>query len=123
MAAENNPENAPLLSSVSSVRSNSPTAGLEEPGAHRNILVKAFVPNWTTFDTSRILRSYRPRSLFSIKPLEKFIEEREARPDGHKLAETLGVIDLLGYGVGSTVGAGIYSLIGVAAGIAGEGLY
>lgn len=62
--------------------------------------------------------------MFAVKPIEAFLAEREARPEGHSLAERLGLIDLLGYGVGSTVGAGIYSLIGIGVGIAGErGIY
>ena len=116
-------EKQPLLSSGSeSSESSYPIADDVQQGAHRNILVRAFVPNWLQFSSSRIQRSYRLRSLFSVKPLEKFREEREARPEGQRLSESLGVIDLLAYGVGSTVGAGIYSLIGVAAGIAGEQL-
>lgn len=67
----------------------------------------------------RITDSYRIKSLMAVKPIEAFIKEREARPEGSSLAERLGLIDLLGYGVGCTVGAGIYSLIGIGAGIAG----
>ena len=48
------------------------------------------------------------------------MRERDARPEGNSLAESLGLIDLLGYGVGCTVGAGIYSLVGIGAGIAGK---
>ena len=68
----------------------------------------------------RIKASYRVKSLFAVKPIEAFIAERENRQEGQSLAERLGVIDLLGYGVGCTVGAGIYSLIGIGAGIAGK---
>ena len=121
MASEK--ENQPLLYSASSENSEGSCRiadhGLQQV-THRNIFVKAFVPDWVQFNPNRIQRSYRVRSLFSVKPLEKFREEREARPEGQRLAESLGVIDLLAYGVGSTVGAGIYSLIGVAAGIAGK---
>ena len=63
--------------------------------------------------------SYSLRSLFTVKPIEAFLESRDAKPDGGSLAEKLELIDLLGYGVGCTVGAGIYSLIGIGAGIAG----
>uniref|UniRef100_A0A1X7UYV6 Cationic amino acid transporter C-terminal domain-containing protein n=1 Tax=Amphimedon queenslandica TaxID=400682 RepID=A0A1X7UYV6_AMPQE len=70
----------------------------------------------------RIKKSYKLKSLFAIKPIEAFNEERENRPEGSSLAERLGLIDLLGYGVGCTVGAGIYSLIGIGAGIAGPGV-
>jgi APA family basic amino acid/polyamine antiporter len=70
----------------------------------------------------RLRKSYRVQSLFTVKPLEAFINERESKPEGKSLAEKLGLIDLLGYGVGCTVGAGIYSLIGIGAGIAGPGI-
>ena len=64
--------------------------------------------------------SYTWKSLFTVKPIQAFLDSREARKKGNSLAEKLGLIDLLGYGVGCTVGAGIYSLIGVGAGIAGR---
>ena len=92
----------------------------EDVGSRRNVVLRAFLPTWVSLSPRNIIRAYRFRSLVAVKPVEKFREEREARPEGQRLAERLGVIDLLGYGVGSTVGAGIYSLIGVAAGIAGE---
>lgn len=117
-------ETAPLLGAGTEEHSYS--TSLDEVPApqdacrRRNIVARAFVPEWVSFDMRRIIGAYRFRSLVAVKPLEKFMEERDARPEGRKLAESLGVIDLLGYGVGSTVGAGIYSLIGVAAGIAGE---
>ena len=63
--------------------------------------------------------SYSIRSFFTVKPIEAFMEGREKKKEGGGLAQKLGLIDLLGYGVGCTVGAGIYSLIGVGAGIAG----
>ena len=63
--------------------------------------------------------SYTIKSLFTVKPIQAFLESREAKPEGGSLAQKLGLIDLLGYGIGCTVGAGIYSLIGVGAGIAG----
>lgn len=50
------------------------------------------------------------------------LEERSERggKDGHGLSESLGLIDLLGYGIGCTVGAGIYSQIAVGVGVAGK---
>lgn len=91
------------------------------PVRRRDILARAFVPAWISpFTTKKFLGAYRLKSLTSIKPMESFLAEREARPKGQSLAESLGLVDLLAYGVGATVGAGIYSLIGVAAGIAGE---
>ena len=68
----------------------------------------------------RLTQAYKLKSLFTVKPVEAFLAERESRPKGYSLAETLGLVDLLGYGVGCTVGAGIYSLIGIGAGIAGK---
>ena len=68
----------------------------------------------------RIKTSYKLKSLLAVKPVEAFIAERENRKEGQSLAEKLGLIDLLGYGVGCTVGAGIYSLVGIGAGIAGQ---
>ena len=69
--------------------------------------------------SEHLKKSYSLKSLFTVKPIQAFLESRETRTEGSSLAEKLGVIDLLGYGVGCTVGAGIYSLIGVGAGIAG----
>lgn len=69
---------------------------------------------------NRLKKSYNVKALFSVKPIEVFKAEREARPEGSSLAERLELTDLLGYGVGCTVGAGIYSLIGIGAGIAGN---
>ena len=69
-----------------------------------------------------VKRSYNIKSLFAIKPLEVFIKEREKRPEGRRLAESLNLIDLLGYGVGCTIGSGIYSLVGIGAGIAGTAI-
>ena len=63
------------------------------------------------------------RSLFCRKPIKKCLEEREKRCKDGKTgqSESLGLTDLLGYGVGCTVGAGIYSQIAVGVGDAGEG--
>lgn len=62
------------------------------------------------------------RSLFRRKPIHAFLEEREDRgsKEGNGLAESLGLTDLLGYGIGCTVGAGIYSQIAVGVGVAGK---
>ena len=63
------------------------------------------------------------RSLFRRKPIKTCLEERENRGKDGKtgLSESLGLTDLLGYGVGCTVGAGIYSQISVGVRDAGEG--
>ena len=99
---------------------NSPLLGSSKPSLTIYSTEK-LTPNGEKTDSlrSRIVRSYRLKSLLAIKPIEAFLAEREARPEGHRLAEQLGLSDLLGYGVGCTVGAGIYSLIGIGVGIAG----
>ena len=51
--------------------------------------------------------------------MKLFLEDR-AKSGQNKLSVSLGLTDLLGYGVGCTVGAGIYSQIGVGVGLAGE---
>ena len=51
--------------------------------------------------------------------MKLFLEDR-AKTGKNKLSVSLGLTDLLGYGVGCTVGAGIYSQIGVGVGLAGE---
>lgn len=62
------------------------------------------------------------RSLIRRKPISVCLEEREKRgsSDGSGLAESLGLTDVLGYGIGCTVGAGIYSQIAIGVGVAGE---
>ena len=101
-------ERKPLLGSAVPVSKSTNMAPSEEGnGLKRRVL-------------TRIKKSYNIKSLLAVKPIEYFLEERESRPEGSSLAERLGLIDLLGYGVGSTVGAGIYSLIGIGAGIAGD---
>ena len=69
---------------------------------------------------SEAKKAYRFKSLAAVKPVEAFLVERYARPEGKRLAVSLGLLDLLGYGVGCTVGAGIYSLIGDGVSIAGK---
>ena len=68
---------------------------------------------------NEVKKAYRFKSLAAVKPVEAFLVERYARPEGKRLAVSLGLLDLLGYGVGCTVGAGIYSLIGDGVSIAG----
>ena len=92
-------------------RATSPTLPAVHTGIRRRLTLAHFK------------HSYSLRSLFTVKPIEAFLESRDAKPDGGSLAEKLGLIDLLGYGVGCTVGAGIYSLIGIGAGIAGEHVF
>ena len=63
---------------------------------------------------------YVLRSLFRRKPIKVCLEERDTREKGSGLAESLGLADLLGYGIGCTVGAGIYSQIAIGVGVAGK---
>lgn len=86
----------------------------------------ALFPSWWSWRgdvRQRLKKAYHFRSLVAVKPVESFLVEREARPEGQRLSESLGLLDLVGYGVGCTVGAGIYSLIGIGAQIAGLLLY
>ena len=87
----------------------------------------AVFPSWWSWHgknvRQRLKKAYHYRSLVAVKPVESFLVEREARPEGQRLSESLGFLDLVGYGVGCTVGAGIYSLIGIGAQIAGQLLY
>ena len=68
----------------------------------------------------KLIVAYHPNSLTAVKPIHRFLSERDSKQKGKSLAQELGFIDLVGYGIGCTVGAGIYSLIGVGAGIAGK---
>ena len=62
------------------------------------------------------------RFLFRRKPIQDCLEERDNRgsEEGSGLAESLGLTDLLGYGIGCTVGAGIYSQISIGVAAAGN---
>ncbi len=54
------------------------------------------------------------------KPVSACLQERADRGgDGHSLSESLGLSDLLGYGICCTVGAGIYSQIAIGVGVTG----
>ena len=71
-------------------------------------------------DKDSLCEAYHPKSLFTPKPIDTFIAESKANQKGRRLDRALGLSDLIGYGVGCTVGAGIYSLIGSGAGLAGR---
>ena len=71
-------------------------------------------------DKDSLCEAYHPKSLFTPKPIDTFIAESKANLKGKRLDRALGLTDLIGYGVGCTVGAGIYSLIGSGAGLAGK---
>ncbi|KAF8403459.1 hypothetical protein HHK36_011563 [Tetracentron sinense] len=45
----------------------------------------------------------------------KQVDSAHVRPDGHQLAKQLSVLDLIAIGVGSTIGAGVYILVGTVA--------
>lgn len=78
--------------------------------------------------------AYSLDALTRVKPIqqvmrERTAEERQATQMEHEkgeeephLTKTLGVLDLMGYGIGCTVGAGIYSLIGPGVKIAGPAI-
>jgi len=51
-------------------------------------------------------------SLFATKPLEQLLSEAEGR---HELKRTLGGVQLVALGIGAIIGAGIFTLAGVAA--------
>ena len=71
-------------------------------------------------DKDSLSEAYHPKSLFTPKPIDTFIAESKANLKGKRLDRALGLTDLIGYGVGCTVGAGIYSLIGSGVGLAGR---
>ncbi len=52
-------------------------------------------------------------SLFATKPLSRIIEESEG--GDHTLRRTLGPMNLIGLGIGAIIGAGLFSLTGIAA--------
>ncbi len=54
------------------------------------------------------------RSLFAVKPLEQVVADGEAGE--HKLKRVLGPFNLVALGIGAIIGAGLFSLTGVAAG-------
>lgn len=54
-----------------------------------------------------------------VKPLEQF---QQGKHGGTSLKKCLTLVDLIAYGVGCSVGAGVYSLVGVGAQIAGPAI-
>jgi APA family basic amino acid/polyamine antiporter len=54
-------------------------------------------------------------SLFARKPVEKILSESGGDAHGHALKKTLGATQLIALGIGAIIGAGIFSLTGVAA--------
>jgi hypothetical protein len=66
-------------------------------------------------------KAYTLKALLRKKQVEDVLQEIESEERPEKaLKKTLSILDLLGYGIGCTIGAGIYSLIGVGALIAGS---
>ena len=51
-------------------------------------------------------------SLFATKPLKRIIAESEGE---HALKRTLGPVQLVALGIGAIIGAGLFSLTGIAA--------
>ena len=117
---------APLLPSKSDTEGNESDATVGSPPSYDSTVTSPTPAHIVDggglrrrLTLSHLKHSYTVRSLFTVKPIEAFMESRQTKTEGGSLAEKLGLVDLLGYGVGCTVGAGIYSLIGVGAGIAG----
>ena len=54
-------------------------------------------------------------SLFARKSVEKILSESSGDTHGHALKRTLGATQLIALGIGAIIGAGIFSLTGVAA--------
>src|SRR5215813_2914066 len=52
-------------------------------------------------------------SLFAVKPVERILEESEG--GAHRLKRTLDATQLVALGIGAIIGAGLFSLTGVAA--------
>ncbi|MBI4902039.1 MAG: amino acid permease [Acidobacteria bacterium] len=52
-------------------------------------------------------------NLFAVKPLSRIIEESES--GSHTLRRTLGPVNLVALGIGAIIGAGLFSLTGIAA--------
>ncbi len=58
-------------------------------------------------------REVKTLSLFATKSLDRIIAESEAGE--HKLKRTLGPMSLVSLGIGAIIGAGLFSLTGLAA--------
>ena len=52
-------------------------------------------------------------SLFAVKPLSRILAESEGGE--HTLKRTLGAFNLVALGIGAIIGAGLFSLTGIAA--------
>ncbi|MEO8130199.1 MAG: amino acid transporter, partial [Bryobacteraceae bacterium] len=51
-------------------------------------------------------------NLFAVKPLSRIMAESEGE---HSLKRTLGPVQLVALGIGAIIGAGLFSLTGIAA--------
>eukprot|EP01105_Mastigella_eilhardi_P022619 TRINITY_DN558_c0_g1_i3.p2 TRINITY_DN558_c0_g1~~TRINITY_DN558_c0_g1_i3.p2 ORF type:complete len:295 (-),score=58.15 TRINITY_DN558_c0_g1_i3:2085-2969(-) len=67
----------------------------------------------------RLRAIYAPRGLLRTKSVEQVLAEEMVETDRTRLRRSLGLAQVIAYGVGVTVGAGIYSLVGVGAAKAG----
>lgn len=54
-----------------------------------------------------------PMNLFAVKPLSRILQESESGE--HTLKRTLGAFNLVALGIGAIIGAGLFSLTGIAA--------
>jgi APA family basic amino acid/polyamine antiporter len=54
-------------------------------------------------------------SLFAIKPFDTLCEESGGTAQSHTLRRALGPLSLIGLGIGAIIGAGLFSLTGIAA--------
>src|SRR5689334_12229410 len=83
---------------------NSPGSSLNSPDSSRPALEGLFSESKKPSIAGRL-------GVFARKPMEAFTAEAHGS-SGPRLQRTLGVIDLIAFGVGCTVGAGIFSLTG-----------
>ena len=56
------------------------------------------------------------RDLFEKKSIDRILEQSEYTGEGHTLKKTLGPFNLIALGIGAIIGAGLFSITGVAAG-------
>ena len=52
-----------------------------------------------------------PRSLFRRKPVEAFVTERGPDAEGGELSRSIGLFQLTMFGVGATIGTGIFIVL------------
>jgi basic amino acid/polyamine antiporter, APA family len=62
--------------------------------------------------SARTQERNQPNGLFAVKPLSRILAESEGE---HALKRTLGPVQLVALGIGAIIGAGLFSLTGIAA--------